>query len=219
MSQVIFEKKLARWAANNNIKRNAITSLLHILKENRYPDLPCDSRTLLKTPRQVVIQDMPPGKYIYIGLKMYLENICSSLKVIPKCLELDLNIDGAPIFHNSFENGCIWPILGRIKNLNSSVFAIAIYGLSCCPKCHIVGKRIENRSAFPSHIAQLRTNEEFRDKVDEEFHHGICEFEKIEELDMINNFPIDYMHACLHGIMKKLFGFVVWFWNKKEAII
>ncbi|KAG5675400.1 hypothetical protein PVAND_005308 [Polypedilum vanderplanki] len=262
-----FQKKLARWATNNNIKRNAFTSLLHILKDDRYPDLPYDSRTLLKTPRQIVIQDMPPGKFIYIGLKKYLENICSSLKTIPNCLEIDLNIDGAPIFNNSFENGCIWPILGRIKNLNSHVFAIAIYGgkkkpddfnsllklfveefndikgnfkirearvqlkinniicdaparsaicntcghtgLSSCPKCYIVGKRIENRSAFPYHIAQLRTNEEFRQKLDKEFHHGSCEFEKIEELDMINAFPIDYMHASLHGIMKKLLD--LWF--------
>lgn len=121
-------EKLAKWAVQYQVKRNSLTSLLHILKTDKYPELPFDSRSLLKTPRNIKITEMAPGHFVYIGLEKILENLLTSLNEVPEVLFLDVNIDGSPIYNNSYENGVIWPILCRIKNLNSSVFPVAIYG-------------------------------------------------------------------------------------------
>jgi hypothetical protein len=82
-----------------------------------------------------------------------------------------------------------------------------------CPKCVAQAIHIERRSAFTYHDAALRTNQSFRLRYDEEFHHILAsQFERITNLDMIISFPIDYMHACLLGVMKKLCE--LWFGEK-----
>jgi hypothetical protein len=62
---------IQNWAVEFSIQRTAVTALLHYL--NKYfPDLPLDSRTVLKTPREIVTTEVPPGRYYHIGTLQYL---------------------------------------------------------------------------------------------------------------------------------------------------
>ncbi|KAG5674200.1 hypothetical protein PVAND_004182 [Polypedilum vanderplanki] len=267
---ISFEKSLAKWAVDFNINRNAVTALLHLLKNDRYPNLPNDSRSLLNTPRITEVSEISPGKYIYIGLRKSLITLLNYENNIPTTLFIDINCDGAPIYKNSNENGSLWPILCHVKNLNSPVFPIALYGgpkkpddfslylmpfveeyneiyetfvfdsklikikinniildaparsaVCCiaghtghnaCPKCYAVAKTINSRSVYSEQIYHLRTNEQFRLKIDNDFHKGTSPFEQIKDLDMVSNFPIDYFHCVLLGIMRKLLS--LWFDTK-----
>uniref|UniRef100_A0A1Y1MBE4 DUF4218 domain-containing protein n=1 Tax=Photinus pyralis TaxID=7054 RepID=A0A1Y1MBE4_PHOPY len=78
-------------------------------------------------------------------------------------------------------------------------------GYSSCTKCYTVGNFVENRVCFPQ-IANLkhRTNQEFRNKVDEDHHTGTTILESIPGLNMIAAFPLDYMHLICLGVMRKL---------------
>jgi hypothetical protein len=128
LDQLSFKNGLVAWAVNHNVNRNAVTSLLHLLKDDRYPDLPYDSRSLLHTPRVSDIVEMSPGQYVYLGLKKSLEWLFEKEPTIPAVILLDFNIDGAPMFKESFTDGTVWPILCQVKNIKSQVFAVAIYG-------------------------------------------------------------------------------------------
>lgn len=55
----------------------------------------------------------------------------------------------------------------------------------CCSKCIVKGKH-ENRVCYPDIRQELRTDQSFRDKAQEEQHAGI-------PIDLIENVPLDYM--------------------------
>lgn len=262
---------LASWCVNNDIPRIAASKLLKILRNHNIEGLPLDSRTLLKTPRTITIEELDPGMYIHIGLEKNLHHILKSYESVPDILLLDINIDGAPIFENSYEFGSLWPILCHINNLNSPVFAIGIYGgeykpsdfneflkpfvneflhiaedfvfnekkilleilhvildaparssvcgikghnaYSACPKCNDVGiKKSNGRPALINTNAPLRNDTDFRNQTDFNHHNYHTIFEQIQNLDMINSFPIDYLHNVLLGIMRKLLD--LWFGPK-----
>ena len=53
-------------------------------------------------------------------------------------------------------------------------------------------------------LHNLRTDETFRDRIDQSHHKYQSPFEAIEDLtDMIFDFPIDPMHLVYHGIVKR----------------
>jgi hypothetical protein len=117
---------LKKWAITYNIQQTATSELLHLLNEY-FPKLQYDSRSLLKTPRNLTKKQMGSGHYIYVGLKSNIEFICNSFEGdIPDILELSLGVDGVPMYKDSPENN-FWVILGRLRNLNEKVFLIAIY--------------------------------------------------------------------------------------------
>lgn len=68
--------KLAVWASENNITRQALTSLLGLLGEAGH-DLPKDARTLLQTLRFVTTTEKCGGKYSYFGIASCLRQILS----------------------------------------------------------------------------------------------------------------------------------------------
>jgi hypothetical protein len=96
--------------------------------------LPKSSKCLRHTPKKLKIFNLSPGKYIHIGLDVCLRVFLGTLRApLPSMITLDLNIDGAPIYKNSHSHGVIWPILCRVKNLNSDVFVVGIYGGNAKP--------------------------------------------------------------------------------------
>ncbi len=60
----------------------------------------------------------------------------------------------------------------------------------------------------------LRTNESFRSQNNEEHHHVRSPFCDLP-VDMVNEFPLDYMHQCCLGVMKQLL--LAWMRGKKAV--
>jgi len=64
---------LREWALKHNIKQLAIGDLLKIYrKQENYPNLPLDPRTLMCTPTQVKTSMISGGKYVYFGIRKQL---------------------------------------------------------------------------------------------------------------------------------------------------
>lgn len=85
-------------------------------------DLPKDSRTLLKTPREMsnIIMIIEPGEYLHLGVK---KGICRTLAralllVIPEILLIDFNTDGMTLDKSG--NIQLWPIQIRVANIYDS---------------------------------------------------------------------------------------------------
>lgn len=102
---------LRTWAIEKNINKRALTALLKILRSAGFTSLPKDSRTLLETPRKVEIVDLAGGKYWHNGLKHCLTQVFSKLSS-NLCVELNINIDGLPLFKSSPVT--FWPILANV---------------------------------------------------------------------------------------------------------
>ena len=59
----------ATWAIRQNISHSALNGLISILRQSVSKDLPADARTVLKTPRNVLVSSKCGGEYVYIGIK------------------------------------------------------------------------------------------------------------------------------------------------------
>lgn len=109
------------------IKHNAthalINDVLNILKT--YHNLPCDARTLLKTPQYVPVKKICGGDFVYFGLLSTIKEKVKegSVKNTP-VLNLSFNIDGLPLHKSS--NKQFWPILCKI-DLDENPFPVAIF--------------------------------------------------------------------------------------------
>lgn len=71
-----------------------------------------------------------------------------------------------------------------------------------CDKCYVTGKK-GSKMCFCGTSAFSRTDDEFRNKNDPDYHKGASPFEQ-SSVDMVKDFAIDYMHCILLGIVKKL---------------
>jgi len=72
-----------------------------------------------------------------------------------------------------------------------------------CGKCFCEGDYCNHRMVFLNENASLRTNNNFRNRENEDYHVSVSPFEDLP-VDMINDFPLDYMHLVCLGVMKKL---------------
>ena len=73
-----------------------------------------------------------------------------------------------------------------------------------CDYCSQEGTFTETHVTFEPTCKRLRTDISFRQKLDEDHHHKTNTPLLRLSMDLINGFPIDYMHAALLGISKKL---------------
>jgi len=87
-------------------------------------------------------------------------------------------------------------------------------GYFSCTKCVSEGDMFENKVVFIRVNATLRTNESFRNRLQPEHHHGPSAFENLN-IDMINQFPLDYMHLILLGVTKRILS--LWLLGNKEV--
>lgn len=103
--EIDIEIFLRTWSTDMNISAKAVNMLLKFLKQfSSFQHLPNDCRTLLKTPRKTDIVNVFPGTYSHLGLKIGIENVLDKIKIIPKEIIVDFNIDGVPL-SRSTNNG------------------------------------------------------------------------------------------------------------------
>jgi len=88
-------------------------------------------------------------------------------------------------------------------------------GYSSCTKCTIEGSYINGKLCFPETNVQLRTDEDFRLRKDENYHIGHSAILKLPDFDHVNNVPLDYMHLVCLGVMRKLL--YMWLFGKLEV--
>lgn len=82
-------------------------------------------------------------------------------------------------------------------------------GYSSCCECCVEGHREDGRITFTELDCTRRTDESFRARADIGHHNGSSIFESsFRELDMINNFPPDYLHVVLLGGLKKILTYL-----------
>jgi hypothetical protein len=105
--------ELATWAVTYHIPLTATGALLAILKPH-IQSLPKDPRTLLKTPTHYSVKKMCGGEYSYLGLAKGLSHFVTNSVIEGGCLELQINIDGIPLFKSS--SSSLWPILCFVMN-------------------------------------------------------------------------------------------------------
>jgi len=60
---------------------------------------------------------------------------------------------------------------------------------------------------YPEISAPLWSNKSFSEKLDENYHKKTSILEIIENLGMVSQFLLDYMHLTCLGVMKKLLSF------------
>lgn len=110
-SELKFE--LRSWVSKHHISQRAVDGLLKILHSSGLDGLPNSCKTLMQTPKKVLIRDVAGGKQWYSGiengLRIALKNIKADLVI-----QLHFNIDGLPIFNSS--TASFWPILARIQS-------------------------------------------------------------------------------------------------------
>lgn len=118
-------RKLAAWVVLYKQPREAVNSLLNILREDD-PSLPKDRRTLCNVPKQYSKQIvvMNSGKYVQFGFMASLKQLLSNADVSGSELWFDINIDGVPISKSS--NCCLWPILINVVGFKT-ILLVGIY--------------------------------------------------------------------------------------------
>ncbi|OXA51727.1 hypothetical protein Fcan01_13034 [Folsomia candida] len=77
-------------------------------------------------------------------------------------------------------------------------------GYHGCDKCYVVGKSINRRMSYFDTNKALRSDSDFRNLKDTDHHTSTTCLTEIPRFDMINGFPIDYMHLVCLGVVKKL---------------
>ena len=123
------KSKLAQWCIDYSVKNDASTALLHILRENGHMELPKDSRTLKKTPRDIELKDLAGGQYYHFGLETSIQHVLSGETLTNgQLLRLQINMDGLPVHKST--NCQLWPILGLLylgEDRMSDPFCIGIW--------------------------------------------------------------------------------------------
>lgn len=79
-------------------------------------------------------------------------------------------------------------------------------GFFSCSRCTTEGIYLENRVCFPGVNFIKRTHSDFLNRTNDEYHvtNSVSLITEIQCLDIIYNFPLDYMHLVCLGVMKKL---------------
>ncbi|XP_070516695.1 uncharacterized protein [Cardiocondyla obscurior] len=77
-------------------------------------------------------------------------------------------------------------------------------GFFGCGKCMQEGTYSNHHMLFLESTALLRTDQNFKNRTQEDHHTGVSPFESIIQLPMVTRFPLDYMHLICLGVVKKM---------------
>jgi len=76
-------------------------------------------------------------------------------------------------------------------------------GYSSCSKCTLEGEYI-NSVCFTEIEFNKRTDSDFMNQTDPDHHTGHTILEKIPNIGLVTQVPLDYMHLICLGVVKKL---------------
>ena len=121
---------LAKWTAQYRVSHKCLTALLTILRSHEVDGLPACARTVMKTPRGIVIQEQSGGQYYHFGIEPSINYALQHSNVTLQHggeMDLQINIDGLPI--NNSNNDHLWPILGMVEvnDYRSAPFCIGLF--------------------------------------------------------------------------------------------
>ena len=78
-------------------------------------------------------------------------------------------------------------------------------GYYACERCTVKGLYCNNRIIYPSIEAGECSDNSFRKQENSEHHSGLTPLLNIKPaINMLLTFPLDFMHLCCLGVMKKL---------------
>lgn len=119
----------------------------------------------------------------------------------------DLNIGSKKISFKIRNFICDAPARSYLKGIKGH------NGYFACERCNVEGdyNYKSHQMCFPNLSKSLRTNDSFRAGIHEDHHTQPSPLEKLP-IDIIMNFPLDYMHLLCLGVMKKLL--VTWIKNR-----
>jgi hypothetical protein len=125
-------------------------------------------------------------------------------------------------FHKTSVNGKIIPV--RLSSVlcdapaKALVKSIKTYTGYCgCYRCELKGEYIDGAvRIIDTESLVYRTDQTFRLKSNPQHHTGTSPFINVPSFDMIKNFPNDYMHSVLLGIVRKLIA--IWTTTKGPKI-
>lgn len=80
-------------------------------------------------------------------------------------------------------------------------------GYNSCHRCDVIGETQENSAVYFPKFGNRRTNDSFRNQLQPEHHNGESIITRLIYLDMVKDFPIDYMHLICLGVVKKILVF------------
>lgn len=82
-------------------------------------------------------------------------------------------------------------------------------GYAACERCEVYGKHLgfpNQRVVYPDEDCQKRSDQSFREQQQTEHHINVSPLLRIQPpIDLINAFPLDYMHMCCLGVVKKFY--------------
>ena len=84
-------------------------------------------------------------------------------------------------------------------------------GRYACDRCEVKGIHKNGSMSYENLKAMKRTNQSFINQTQIDHHKGLSPLVKIKDLDMISQFPLDYMHLVLLGIMRR----ILHHWNRE----
>ena len=123
----IFKDEFKKSAMKTSMNATQINAMLKLFKRfDIGVDLPLSSRTLLNTPRNIVIQNISDVDYYNFGVEnQIIQNLKTNYQDFDKdIIYLTLNIDGIPFFKSS-KSSC-WPILLCSNIYPETVYPVAI---------------------------------------------------------------------------------------------
>lgn len=90
-------------------------------------------------------------------------------------------------------------------------------GFFSCTKCTTEGVYFQNRVCFPEIKFTKRTHIDILNRVNEEYHvtDKISLITEIPNIDIVDDFPLDYMHLVCLGVTKKLI--LLWLGHLKNS--
>lgn len=136
-----------------------------------------------------------------------LEDFVDEIQVL---IESGVNVNGN-IFNIKIKNFCC-----DSPAKASLTYTVHPTGYRSCLYCEIVGTWFKGRVVFPGSDNKLRSDDDFKKKTDFRHHKGNSILESKLEVNMVSQFPLDYLHAVLLGAQKKLLK--IWFQPSKPML-